>query len=95
MLWEVLELNLLALLENHINIDPQQFDFLVGRSTSDAIFMTPQLQEKYSSKWRNHYDIFVDNEKVIRKEPYFSKRKHYVSIISVDSTELLLLDGVP
>ena len=60
---------LLARLKEFISIDPQQFGFQAGRSTSDAIFIIRQLQEKYSSKKKTLYHIFVDLEKAFDKVP--------------------------
>ena len=60
---------LLAWLKDYINIDPQQFGFMAGRSTSDAIFITRQLQEKYQAKKGKLYHIFVDLEKAFDKVP--------------------------
>ena len=50
---------LLARLRPHISINAQQFGFLAGKSTSDAIFIARQLQEKYGAEKEKLYHIFV------------------------------------
>ena len=65
-IWEHI---LLARLKEHVTIDPQQFGFLAGRSTSDAILIVRQLQEKYGAKKKKLFHIFVDLEKAFDKVP--------------------------
>ena len=60
---------LLARLRPHISINAQQFGFLAGKSTTDAIFIARQLQEKYGAKKEKLYHIFVDLEKAFDKIP--------------------------
>ena len=65
-LWEkVLEKRL----RNIVNIDEKQFGFQPGRSTTDAIFVIRQLQEKYIAKKRRLYHVFVDLEKAFDRVP--------------------------
>ena len=45
-----------------IKVDCRQFGFNPGRSTTDAIFVMRQLQEKFSEK-KKLYHVFVDLEK--------------------------------
>ena len=40
-----------------------QFGFMTGRSTTDAIYLVRQLQEKYFGKRKKLYFAFVDLEK--------------------------------
>ena len=60
---------LLARLRPIIGIDAQQFGFLSGKSTTDAIYIARQLQEKYGAKKTKLYHIFVDLEKAFDKIP--------------------------
>ena len=52
-----------------VEIHPQQFGFMAGRSTTDAIFILRQLQEKYCQNKQKLYHIFVDLEKAFDKVP--------------------------
>jgi hypothetical protein len=45
-----------------VEIGNYQFGFCQGRSTTGAIFMLRQLQEKYCKKRKMLYHIFVDLE---------------------------------
>ena len=46
-----------------------QFGFMAGRSTTDAIFMVHQLQEKYLAKNKELWMAFVDLEKAFDRVP--------------------------
>ena len=61
---------LMCRLGPHIKISPQQFGFAAGKSTTDAIFIARQLQEKYLQNKKELYHIFVDLEKVFDKVPH-------------------------
>ena len=41
-----------------VKIDSMQFGFMAGRSTTDAIFIVRQLQEKYLAKNKELVDGF-------------------------------------
>ena len=60
---------LMRRLEPYIRISPQQFGFATGKSTTDAIFIARQLQEKYLQNKKELYHIFVDLEKAFDKVP--------------------------
>ena len=60
---------LMRRLENLVVISPQQFGFAAGKSTTDAIFIARQLQEKYLQNKQKLYHIFVDLEKAFDKVP--------------------------
>ena len=60
---------LMRRLESHIKINTQQFGFAAGRSTTDAVFIARQLQEKYLQNKKELYHIFVDLEKAFDKVP--------------------------
>ena len=65
-LWEkILEKRL----RNIVKLDEKQFGFQSGKSTTDAIFVARQLQEKYGSKKRRLYYAFVDLEKAFDRVP--------------------------
>ena len=49
-------------LKEFLQIDSRQFDFTSGRSTTDAIFIIRQMQEKYRDK-KKLYRVFIDLEK--------------------------------
>ena len=46
-----------------VSIDGMQFGFVLGRGTTDAIFIIRQLQEKHLAKEKNLFFAFVDLEK--------------------------------
>ena len=48
---------------------PQQFGFAKGKSTTDAIHIARQLQEKFMQKKKKLFHIFVDLEKAFDKVP--------------------------
>ena len=50
-------------------VDENRFGFIAGRSTTGAIFVIRQLQEKYLEKKQKLYHIFVDLEKAFNKVP--------------------------
>ena len=64
---EIWERVLLRRLESHIKINTQQFGFAAGRSTTDAVFIARQLQEKYLQNKKELYHIYVDLEKPLIK----------------------------
>ena len=53
-----------------VNDIKMQFGFCLGRSTTDAIFILRQLQEKYLGKHRKLYIGFVYLEKVSKRVPW-------------------------
>ncbi|XP_060771234.1 uncharacterized protein slc22a21 isoform X2 [Neoarius graeffei] len=52
-----------------VSINEMQFGFMPGRSTTDAIFIVRQLQEKYLAKEKNLYFAFIDLEKAFDRVP--------------------------
>ena len=52
-----------------IKVDGRQFGFFPGRSTTDAIFLNWQLQEKFSEKKKKVYCTFVNLEKAFDRVP--------------------------
>ena len=50
-------------------ISPEQFGFIPGRSTMDAIFALRQLVEKYKEGQQNLHCIFIDLEKAYDRIP--------------------------
>ena len=52
-----------------ISIDDMQFGFMPGRSTTDAIFILRQLQEKHLAKKKKLYLAFVIIEKAFNRVP--------------------------
>ena len=52
-----------------VRIDSMQFGFMPGKSTTDAIFIVCQLQEKYLAKSKDLWMAFVDLEKAFDRVP--------------------------
>ena len=52
-----------------VNINEMQFGFMPGRGTTDAIFITRQVQEKFLAKKKDLYFTFVDLEKAFDRVP--------------------------
>jgi len=55
-----------------VNINEMQFGFVPGRGTTDAIFITRQLQEKYIAAKKFLYFAFIDLEKAFDRVPISS-----------------------
>ena len=66
---KVMEHILNAIIRDNVSIDEMQFGFMPGRSTTDAIFILRQLQEKFLGKKKNLYLCFVDLEKAFDRVP--------------------------
>ena len=49
-----------------IKVDGRQFGYCPGRSTTDAIFIMKQLQEKFSEKKKKLYLVFCGSGEGIR-----------------------------
>ena len=58
-----------ARLREKVDIDDMQFGFRAGKSTTDAIFIVRQLQEKYLEKKRELWMAFIDLEKAFDRVP--------------------------
>jgi len=56
-------------LRNKVEVSQQQFGFMPGRSTSDAIFALRQLMEKYREGQKSLHCIFIDLEKAYDRVP--------------------------
>ena len=66
---KVLERVIEGRLRKIVKIDNMQFGFMSGRSTTDAIFIVRQLQEKYLAKSKDLWMAFVDLEKAFDRVP--------------------------
>ena len=53
-------------LRHQVRIDDMPFGFMPERSTTDAIFIVRQLQEKFNAVSKTLYTAFIDLEKDIR-----------------------------
>ena len=88
-----------------MKIDDMQFGFMAGRSTTDAIFIVRQLQEKYLARNKELWMAFVDLEKVFDRVPrevvwwalrYLGVDEWIVSVIRAmyeDATTKVKLNG--
>ena len=56
-------------LRSLINIGEYQFGFCPGRSTTGAIYIMRQIQEKYRQKKKKLFHVFVDLEKAFDRVP--------------------------
>ena len=52
-----------------MKIDSVQFGFMAGKSTTDAIFIVRQLQEKYLARHKDLWMFFVNLEKAFDRVP--------------------------
>ena len=66
---KIMEHILNTIIRSQVSIDEMQFGFMPSRSTTDAIFILRQLQERFLSKKRNLYFAFVDLEKAFDRVP--------------------------
>ena len=57
------------IIRQYVDIDSMQFGFMPSRSTTDAIFIIRQMQEKYILKQKTMYAAFVDLEKAFDRVP--------------------------
>ena len=71
-----------SLIRQVVTIDESQFGFIPSRGTTNAIFVIPQLKEKYLVVGKQIYMAFMDLDKafdqVPRKEIWWVMRKHGV-----------------
>ena len=90
---KILERVVEKLIRDRIEIDSMQFGFMPGRSTTDAIFILRQLQEKYLAKDKTLYLAFVDLEKafdrVPRKVVWWAMRKMKVPEVLVRTVQAM------
>ena len=56
-------------LKDIVKISDNQFGFSAGKSTTDAIFILRQIQQKYIEKKKKLYHIFIDLEKAFDRVP--------------------------
>ena len=66
---KVLERVIERRVRNIVKIDSMQFGFMAGKSTTDAIFIVRQLQEKYLARNKELWMAFVDLEKAFDRVP--------------------------
>ena len=66
---KVLEHILNSIIWEQVSINNMPFGFMLGRGTTDAIFILRQQQEKYLNKKKNIYFAFADLEKAFDLVP--------------------------
>ena len=68
-----------ARLRDRVEISEQQYGFMPGKGTTDAMFALRRLMEKYREGQRELHYVFVDLEKaydrVLREELWYYIRK--------------------
>ena len=67
---KVLERVIERRVRNVVKIDSMQLGFTAGKSTTDAIFIVRQLQEKYLARNKELWMAFVDLEKAFDRVPW-------------------------
>ena len=66
---KVLERVLESLIRSQVDINDMQFGFMPGRSTTDAIYILRQMQEKQLIRKKKIYFAFADLEKAFDRVP--------------------------
>ena len=56
-----------AKLKDRVDISKQQYEFLPGKETTDAMFALRMLMEKYKEGQRELHCVFVDLEKAYER----------------------------
>jgi len=56
-------------LRQNVTIPENQFEFMPGRSTTDAIHLLRQIIERFRERKRNLHMVFIDLEKTYDKVP--------------------------
>ena len=72
-----------ARLRDRVEISKQQYGFMPGKGTTDAVFALRMLMEKYKEGQRELHCVFVDLEKaynrVQREELWYCMRKSVIA----------------
>ena len=58
-----------ARVQERVQIDNMQFDFISGKGITDTIFIVHQLQEKYLAKKKDLWMAFIDLENAFDRVP--------------------------
>jgi hypothetical protein len=95
---KVLEKIIIGRLKSLLHINEMQRGFMRGRSTTDAIFLLRQLQQKYIEKNKSLWMAFVDLEKAYDRVPremvWWALRRQLVPERLIDLIRTLYQDPV-
>ncbi|XP_037803562.1 uncharacterized protein LOC119597969 [Penaeus monodon] len=82
-----------------VNISEEQFGFMEGKSTTDAIFALRQVQERYREGHKELHGVFIDLEKaydrVPREEMLWCMRKKNVPGVGTEPVRVCDHHGYP
>ena len=66
---KIVERGLKKKIQQVVNINSIQFGFMVGRETTDALFVVRRMQEEYKDKKKKFYMCFVNIGKAFDRVP--------------------------
>ena len=66
---KIVEIVLERRIRESVNVDSMQFGFMLGRGTTDALFLVRRMQEEYRDMKKKLHMCFVDIEKAFDRVP--------------------------